>query len=131
MDQSDKESAMSIPDRLWPNGPVDLPPEAGNIAASHFEPNEEWLTQAAPEFQQAAMWRWFASRFEDPYHAVPHNEHSEDFMWGDGEPIRADRALAERFDTLVPPSVINSVSKAVRDEVGNEWAIKRLDKVGA
>jgi len=122
---------MSIPDRLWPQGPVDLPPEAGNIAASHFEPNDEWLAQATPELQKSALWRWFASRFEDPYHAVPHNERSEDYMWGEGEPIKADLALAERFRTLVPHTVIDEVARVLRDEVGNDWALKRLDKVGA
>lgn len=122
---------MSIPDRLWPEGPVDLPPEAGNPAASHFEPNEAWLAQASPKLQQAALWRWFASRFDDPYHAVPHNERGEDYLWGEGEPIKADLALAERFGAVVPHTIIDQVARALRDEVGNEWALKRLDKVGA
>lgn len=122
---------MSISDRLWPNGPVDLPPEAGNITTSHFEPNEAWLAQAAPELQKSVLWRWFATRFDDPHAAVPHSEHREDYLWGEGEPIKADLALAERFRTLVPHAIIDEVARALRDEVGNDWALKRLDKVGA
>lgn len=122
---------MSIPDRLWPAGPVDLPPEAGDAAASRFEPDENWLRQAPPELQQAVLWRWFASRFDDPRDAVPHQENSGDFMWGDDEPVIADQVLSERFAALVPHAVIQAVVSAIRDEVGNEWAIKRLDKAGA
>jgi hypothetical protein len=121
---------MTVPDRLWPTGPIDLPPEAGNIAASRFEPSESWLTHASPALQQAALWRWFASRFDEPRYAVPHHEGSDDFMWGDDEPVQADQAVKERFASLVPPPVIQEFLAALRAEVGNEWAIKRVDKAG-
>lgn len=122
---------MSVTDRLWPNGPLDLPPEAGNLTAARYEPDEQWLQQANAELQKAALWRWFATHLEDPRDAVPHSEDDDDYLWGDDEPVLADRALNERFGSLVPTAVVGEVLSAIRREVGNEWAHKRLDKAGA
>ncbi len=121
---------MSVTDRLWPNGPVDLPPEAGNLTESKFEPDDQWIQQADAEHQKAALWRWFATHFENPRDAVPHSENGDDYLWGDGEPVQADQALKERFGSLVPEAVVNEVLSALQSEVGNEWAHKRIDKVG-
>ena len=44
----------------------ELPLEAGDVNAPRFEPNDEWLRGASPQLQKIAMWRWFATRFEDP-----------------------------------------------------------------
>jgi len=121
---------MNITDRLWPEGSVDLPPESGDINASRYEPDEQWLRQASAEFQKAALWRWFATHLEDPRTAVPHDPDCREFLWGENEPVLADQALEDRFGTLVPSSVVKDVLAAIHSEVGNEWANKRLDKVG-
>lgn len=121
---------MNIPDRLWPAGPVDLPPEAGNLTASRYEPDDNWLRQANAEYQKAALWRWFATHLEDPRDAVPHSTGSDDYLWGDDEPVLADQALNKRFASVVPPAVVREVLGAIQSEVGNEWANKRLDKAG-
>jgi cbb3-type cytochrome oxidase cytochrome c subunit len=110
---------------------VDLPAEAGNFTEARYEPNEQWLQQAGAEFQKAALWRWFATHLEDPRDAVPHSEQDDDYLWGDDEPVLADQALNERFGSLVPTAVLREVLTAIRSEVGNEWAHKRLDKAGA
>jgi hypothetical protein len=121
---------MTVSERLSSEGLVDLPPEAGNIDAPKFDPDEAWLKEAGPELQKAAMWRWFATRYENPETAVPHDDEGN-YLYGEGEPILADRSLHERFDPLVPRAVVEEVVAAVQREIGNEWACKRMDKAGA
>lgn len=121
---------MNITDRLWPGGIVDLPPESGDINASRYEPDEQWLKEAQAEYQKAALWRWFATHLEHPTTAVPHDPQGQEFLWGENEPVLADRALKDRFGDIVPKSVVQEVLAAIQHEAGNEWANKRLDKVG-
>lgn len=121
---------MTVTERLFSEGLVDLPPEAGTVDAPRFEPDESWLGAASEDLQKAALWRWFATRFEDPELAVPHDSEGN-YEFGDGEPVLADQALRSRFDKLVPAEVIEEVVAAVQREIGNEWACKRMDKAGA
>lgn len=121
---------MTVSERLSSEGLVDLPEEAGNINAPKFDPNEAWLSAAPSELQKAALWRWFATRFENPENAVPHDDEGN-YLYGEGEPVLANDTLHERFDKLVPKEVIEQVIAAVQREVGNEWACKRMDKAGA
>lgn len=123
---------MAIPDKLAPpgQGPVELPRESGNVEEPRFEPDDAWLRGADDSLQKAAIWRWFATHFEDPREAVPHDDEGG-FLFGDDEPVKADRALHERFGDLVEPEVLQAVQEAICAEVGNDWAHRRLDKSGA
>lgn len=123
---------MAIPDKLSPpaEGPVELPRAAGNVDEPRFEPDEQWLRDADDSLKKAAIWRWFATHFEDPRDAVP-NDGQGHFLYDDGEPVKADRALAERFGDIVPADVLEAVQDAICSEVGNDWVHKRMDKTGA
>jgi hypothetical protein len=120
---------MAVTDRIAGGHPVDLPPEAGAIDNPRFEPNDAWLRRAAPEQQQTAAWRWFATRYDDPVVATPHDEAGH-YLYEDGEPCRADQLLRKRFGTLIPSPVLEGLIAAIRSEVGNDWVAKRMDKFG-
>lgn len=120
---------MTVSERISNEGLVELPPEAGDVNAPKFEPDETWLQEADAEMQKAAIWRWFATRHEHPDGAVPHDDEGN-YLFGEGEPVLADQALHTRFGKLVPPAVIAEVVRAVQAEAGNEWVCKRMDKAG-
>jgi hypothetical protein len=123
---------MSISDKLTPpgQGPAELPRAAGSIDEPRFEPDDQWLREADDGLKKAAIWRWFATHFDDPRGAVP-NDGAGHFLYDDGEPVKADRALAERFGNVVPADVLQAVQDAICSEVGNDWVHKRMDKTGA
>lgn len=123
---------MAVPDKLSPTGegPVELPKQAGSIDAPHFEPANQWLREADDSLKKAAIWRWFATHYEDPRDAVPHDAEGH-YLYDDGEPVKADQALAERFGGLVAPEVLKAVHDAICSEVGNDWVHKRMDKTGS
>jgi hypothetical protein len=117
-------------DQLIDGQLIHLPPEAGDVNEPRFNPNEDWLCQAAnPAEQKTAMWRWFASRYEDPVVATPHDTQGN-YEYKDGGPYYVDRVLHERFDDCVPRDVIDELVLRVQQEVGNEWGLKGLDKFG-
>ena len=118
---------MAVADKIADRGVVSLPPEAGNIDAPVFEVDEAWLRAAGADLQKAAMWRWFATRYEDPKLATPHDKDGS-FLYTNGGPYAADRVLHERFDRLVPPAVVGELVTTLHEEVGNEWAPKPMDK---
>jgi len=120
---------MPATDTLIEGQLITLPPEAGDVNAPRFEPNDDWLRQAPPEHQKTAMWRWFATRFEDPETAVPHDEQGG-YVFVDGGPWHADEVLHERFDAFVPEDVVESLVQRVQEEVGNDWAKRQLDESG-
>lgn len=107
---------------------LSLPAEAGDVNAVRFEPNDDWLRRAAPALQKTAMWRWFATRYDDPREAVP-NEDGH-FLYTDGGPFHADEVLHGRFDEVVPAEVIDELVASLQRSVGNDWALKPLDKSG-
>ena len=121
---------MAVSDQLQTGGLVDLPAQAGDVNAPCFHPNETWLRSAPVAEQKAALWRWFATRFDDPEEATPHDEQGH-YLFGNGEPVLADQVLTQRFQGLVSDKVIGDVIAAVCQEVGNKWALKRMDKAGA
>jgi hypothetical protein len=127
-----KGSAMTISEKLAPagQGPVELPQAAGSVDAPRFEPDDSWLRSADDSLKKAAIWRWFATHFEDPRGAVP-NDGEGHFLYDEGEPVQADQVLAERFGTLVPAPVLAAVRDAICSEVGNDWVHRRMDKTGA
>jgi len=120
---------MTATDTLTDGKLINLPPEAGDVNAPRFEPDETWLRGASPDQQKTAMWRWFATRYEDPDTAVPHDDDGG-YVFTDGGPFLADEVLHERFDGCVPPAVVEALVKSVQQQVGNEWALRRLDKSG-
>jgi len=120
---------MTATDSLIDGKLITLPPEAGDVNAPRFEPNDAWLRGASPEQQKTAMWRWFATHYEDPETAVPHDEQGG-YVFTDGGPFLADGLLHERFDGCVPPAVVQELVQRVQEEVGNEWALRTLDKFG-
>ncbi len=119
---------MTVPERLFDGKIVPLPSEAGDQAAARFDPVDSWLRTAPPVQQKAAMWRWFATRYEDPKVATPHDENG--YFFTDGGPFHADEVLHERFDRCVDPKVVQELVADVQAEVGNDWASKPLDKSG-
>ncbi|HJV62641.1 MAG TPA: hypothetical protein VJ743_16965 [Albitalea sp.] len=113
------------------DGPlITLPPEAGDVNAPRFEPAADWLRRATPEQQMTAMWRWFATRYETPETAVPHDEQGE-YVYVDGGPWLADEVLHERFDACVPEQVVERLVQRVQQKAGNEWARRRIEEAGA
>jgi hypothetical protein len=118
---------MTVSDKLAGGTLVELPAEAGDVNAPHFQPNEAWLRSAPADRQKMAMWRWFATRHEEPVTATPHDD-SGHFLYSEGEPLLADRVLHERFDALVDPTVVDALVAVVQAESGNEWVIRPPDK---
>lgn len=118
---------MTASDDLLDGPLIYLPPEAGDVDQPRFEPDNDWLRQAPPDYQKSAMWRWLATHYEDPETATPHDQQGHfDFL--DGGPFLADRVLTERFQGIVDDDVIHDFIRKVQAEVGNEWALKRLDR---
>ena len=89
---------MPATDALIDGRLITLPPEAGDVDAPRCEPDDDWLREAPPQLQKTAMWRWFATRFEDPRTAVPHDEEGNYVFTGGRGPCLADDVLHERFD---------------------------------
>jgi len=110
-----------------------LPPEAGDVNAPRFEPNEAWLRGASPPEQKAAMWRWFATRYEDPADpegATPRDAQGRPVYPDEGGPYHADEVLHGRFDRCVPPAVVEELVGRLQQHVGNDWARRADDKFG-
>lgn len=121
---------MTVPERIFDGKLVPLPAEAGDVNAPRFDPVDSWLRTAPAIQQKAAMWRWFATRYEDPQVATPHDDQGN-YVFTDGGPFRADEVLHERFDRCVVPEVVQELVGDVQAEVGNDWALRRLDKSGS
>lgn len=120
---------MTVTERIGEGKVIDLPPEAGDQDQPRFEPQNPWLQAASAELQKAAMWRWFATRFESPITAVPHDANGE-FLFLDRGPFHADAVLHDRFDGLVPSDVVDDLVANVQAEAGNVWASKSLETFG-
>ena len=120
---------MISTDKLTDGQLIDLPAEAGDPSAAQFEPDDGWLAAAEPALQKTAMWRWFATRFEEPAEAVPHDDEGN-YLWDEGGPCRAGEVLRQRFGGRVPAAVLDEFIERVEAEGGAEWAPRRLDKAG-
>ncbi|HEV7912657.1 MAG TPA: hypothetical protein VGP22_02730 [Albitalea sp.] len=111
---------------------VTLPPEAGDVDAPRFHPDEDWLRRASPEEQKAAMWRWFATRYDDPANPEtpgPRDERGR-LVFDDDAPCRANVVLHGFFDALVPPDTVEALVVRVQQEIGNDWARRNVDEFG-
>ncbi|MDN7176983.1 HEPN domain-containing protein [Caballeronia sp. SEWSISQ10-4 2] len=101
---------------------LDLPPEAGNVELSPFEPNDEWLADAPPELLQAAMLRWFCDRYEDPANQTPWDGEDKDYVYVWGGPYDPNDEIQERFGHIVPYEIMEPVIHGLYRDVGNDWA---------
>ena len=121
---------MPATDELIEGKLLTLPPEAGDVDAPRFEPNDDWLREAPPKLQKTAMWRWFATRYEDPKAAVQHDDQGN-YVFTEGRgPCFVDETLHERFDAFVPECVVEELVQSLQQESGNEWAKKRIEDAG-
>jgi hypothetical protein len=124
---------MPATDTVTDTPNVPLPPEAGDVNAPRFEPNEDWLRRAAPDQQKAAMWRWFATRYEEPAHpetSAPQDAQGRRVHDDDEGPFHADEVLHARFDELVPREVVDDLVQGVQQAAGNDWARRGVDEFG-
>lgn len=109
------------PDQDHKVAAYELPPEAGDINAPRFEPEDGWLRRASPELQARAMRRWFEARFVNPVYTTPNDGNGEYLFTGEG-PCHPREVLDERFGGLVDAPVIAELAQALRSEVGDDWA---------
>jgi hypothetical protein len=122
---------MIATDELTDGQLIDLPPEAGDLSQPFFEPADDWLPRASPAEQKTAMWRWFATRYEELESSTPHDGEGEYFFGAKEPPVRADEVLRRRFEGRVPTAVLDELIAAVQAKVGNVWAVVVPDKLGS
>jgi hypothetical protein len=122
--------AMIATDELTDGQLIDLPPAAGDVTQPRFEPVDDWLRGASPVEQKTAMWRWFATRFEEMETSTPHDDEGN-YLIGEKKPVRVDQVLAERFSQLVPAPVLQQLTEGIQTKGGEEWAVMPLDKLGS
>jgi hypothetical protein len=124
---------MPATDLLTDGQLIDLPPEAGDVNAPRFEPRDEWLRQAPPEAQKTAMWRWFATRYENPSEpesAMPQDTEGRRVLEQGEGPFRVGEVLRERFRGTVAEPVIQELARRVEDAAGTLWARRGQDEFG-
>ena len=109
---------------------IDLPPQAGDTTQPRFEPDEAWLRQASPVEQKTAVWRWFATRYEELEPSTPHDREGN-YFFGRKQPVLADEVLRERFAALVPPEVLDGLLDDLKAKAGNQWVAFELDKLSS
>lgn len=121
---------MIATDELTNGQLIDLPPEAGDVTQPRFEPVDDWLRRASEVEQKTAMWRWFATRFEELAPSTPHDEEGN-YDFGEKKPVKVDDVLTQRFGAVVPEPVLQALIKAVKAKEGNHWAVMELDKLSS
>ncbi|MDB5849986.1 MAG: hypothetical protein JWP29_3738 [Rhodoferax sp.] len=122
--------AMIATDELTDGQLIDLPPAAGDVTQPRFEPVDDWLRSATEVEQKTAMWRWFATRYEEMNITTPHDDEGN-YLIGEKKPVKADQVLAERFGAVVPETVLQALINDLKDKVGNRWAVMPMDKLGS
>lgn len=122
---------MIATDELTNGQLIDLPPEAGDVNAPRFEPNDGWLRNADAASQKTAMWRWFATRFEELETSTPHDKEGNFFFGRKDPPVSAQEVMRERFAAVVPPDVLSGLVDALQAKAGDAWAKMELDKLSS
>lgn len=122
---------MIATDELTDGQLIDLPPEAGDINQTRFEPHDDWLRQADAASQKTAMWRWFATRYEELETSTPHDKEGNFFFGRKDPPVSAQEVLRARFGMLVPAEVLDSLVNTLRAKAGDAWAKMELDKLSS
>jgi hypothetical protein len=122
---------MIAADELTDGKRIDLPPEAGDVTQPRFEPVEAWLGSAEPAAQKTAMWRWFATRYEELGPSTPRDTAGNYFFGAKGPPVPAHEVLRKRFGGVVPAEVVEQLIADVQARAGNEWAEAQFHKLGS
>ena len=122
---------MIATDELTEGRLIDLPTEAGDVNQPRFEPKDDWLRNADPASQKTAMWRWFATRYEELETSTPHDREGNYFFGRKEPPVKADEVLRERFSAIVSPEVLAQLVERLQAKAGNTWAKVELDKLSS
>lgn len=122
---------MIATDTLTDGQLIDLPPEAGDTNQPWFDPVDDWLRTAAPAAQKTAMWRWFATRYEELDPSTPHDRDGSYFFGTKEPPVKADEVLRSRFAHLVPREVLDPLIAGLQSKAGNVWAEVEFDKLSS
>ena len=122
---------MIATDDLTDGKLIDLPPEAGDVDQPRFEPRDDWLQNADAVSQKTAMWRWFATRYEELETSTPHDREGHFFFGMKDPPVSAGEVLHARFDAVVPPDVVAELVRGVQSKAGDAWAKVELDKLSS
>lgn len=101
---------------------VELPPEAGDIDARCFDPDDDWIKGATEDLQISAMRKWFCDRYEDPANQTPYSSDEGGYLYIWGGPYDPGNEIQERFDRVVPHEVMQRLIIELLQEVGSEWA---------
>lgn len=109
----------------------ELPPEAGDTTQPRFEVKDEWLRTAEPPLQKTAVWRWFATRYEEMEPSTPHDSEGNFFLGVKDPPVSLDAVLRERFGDVVPHDVLDSLISDVQRRAGDQWVKMDLDKLSS
>lgn len=116
------ESAMSLTKRMM--GLDEDLPEADAQAFSDpatCEINDEWLRDADPEQQSAAMRHWLFARYCDPALETPHNS-EVGYIFSRGGPWHPRDVLMERFEGVADSHAIEELVTDILGEIGDELA---------
>lgn len=100
----------------------ELPPEAGDMESSNFDPDDEWLKGASEELQIEAMRQWFYARFEDPANCTPYDSGEGGYLFIHGGPHDPNDEIQDRFSKVVDYEVMERLIHELWQEVGDEWA---------
>jgi hypothetical protein len=122
---------MIATDELTDGQLIDLPPAAGDVNQPRFEPHDDWVRTADAASQKTAMWRWFATRYEELETSTPHDQDGNYFFGRKEPPVKADEVLQERFGAVVSPEVLAQLVRGIQSKAGNEWAKVELDKLSS
>ncbi|MDB5894865.1 MAG: hypothetical protein JWQ88_2396 [Rhodoferax sp.] len=122
--------AMIATDELTDGQLIDLPAAAGDVTQPRFEPMDDWLRTASPVEQKTAMWRWFATRYEEMETSTPHDQEGE-YLVGENKLVQVADVMAERFAPLVPETVLQQLVAGITTRGGPTWSFMPLDKLSS
>ncbi|WP_155986347.1 hypothetical protein [Thioalkalivibrio sp. ALE9] len=99
-----------------------LPPEAGEVTWTGFEPDDKWLVAAHPALRHLAMRQWFLTRYWDPANDTPYISSEGGYLYIHGGPYDAREELEDRFASIVSEREILEVVEDVESEGVLDWA---------
>lgn len=100
----------------------ELPPEAGDVNAFRFDPDDDWIKGAEEYLQIEAMRQWFYARYEDPAQQTPYSSEEGGYVFAWGGPYDPNDVIQERFSHVVPYEVMEKLIHELWMEVGDNWA---------
>jgi hypothetical protein len=99
----------------------ELPPEAGDLGAHPFDPNDQWLKGAPKDIQIEAMRQWFYARFEDPAECTPYDSGEGGYQFIHGGPCDPNDEIQERFSAVIEYEVMEELIDELHQECGDQW----------